>query len=418
MGDRHLHLALLRAEVIAARIEAQTAAEPALGRLWRTETTFVEAVRSVGIEGSRVGEADTIMRLAANPVSGLDARGVLRAECILEILRAPGSLFEAPIDTIRRVERAAPPSAPALRRSEAVADGEILDLVAGLTPFADMPLAAGVRAMVDYAARSSRRAPAAERLLFVVVENAIRGRGQERRETQGEPEAHSSDLYAPVNASWVAAPSTALTRGRAPSWTPLQAGGIADFLDLLADNLANEFDQVARLRRDVAGIRKVGAARHGRSRMTEMVNFVLSRPIFTSGIVADELGVTRRTALNLIQELEEEGLIRNVTPRRTARLWATTSLAKRLKDWPLRGRRTAAPRPPEGRPSAPDNREPARIGAAQNLREEGQDAIARALAELDRAMAEADTILSRHSKRSGPPEPHGSGVDHLPRKRR
>ena len=416
MGDRRMHLALLRAEVIAARIEAQTAAEPAMGRLWRTETAFVEAVRSVGLEGSRVGDADIIMRLATNPASGLDARGVLRAERILEVLREPGSLFEAPLDTIRRIERAAPPSAASLRRAAMLADGEILDLVADLTPLAEMPLAAGVRAMVDYAARTERRAPAAERLLFVIVENAVRGRDQERPEAQGGPEACSSDLYAPVNASWVGAPSTALTRGGAPNWTPLQAGGIVDFLGLLADNLATEFEQVARLRRDVARIRKVGEARHGRSRMTEMVNFVLSRPIFTSGIVADELGVTRRTALNLIQELEEEGLIRNVTPRRTARLWATTSLARRLKDWPLRGRRVAAPRPPEGRPSVPDNREPARIGAAQNLREEGQDAIARALAELDRAMAEADTILNRTSAPSPPSRSAGSGTSQTPSK--
>ncbi len=38
-----MHLALLRAEVAAARIEALTLAEPEVGRLWRTEAAFAEA---------------------------------------------------------------------------------------------------------------------------------------------------------------------------------------------------------------------------------------------------------------------------------------------------------------------------------------------------------------------------------------
>ena len=155
-------------------------------------------------------------------------------------------------------------------------------------------------------------------------------------------------------------PSVALTRRGFRLWSPLKPGGVAGLLGLMAESLAWDLGQLGRLRRDVAAIRAAGQGRHGRSRAGDMAAFVLARPIFTSALVADELGVTRRTALNLIAELEGQGLVRNLLPRRAARFWATASLAERLRVRanPRRamGGRAAPVPAPDGasRPSAAD----------------------------------------------------------------
>ena len=117
-----------------------------------------------------------------------------------------------------------------------------------------------------------------------------------------------------------------------------------------------------------------------------MAAFVLARPIFTSALVADELGVTRRTALNLIAELEGQGLVRNLLPRRAARFWATASLAERLRVDPRRAK--------AGRPALQPS-----AGVAPPRPEAGSDEVP-ALAALDRAIAAADQILRGLSGRN------------------
>ena len=378
--ETRMPLALLRAEVAAARIEALTLAEPEVGRLWRTEAAFAEAIRSVALEDVRVSEAEIVMRLAMNRTGEVDARGVELAGQILDVLRAPGDVLGDPVAAIRRIERAAAPVGAAPDPTERPGDAELQALAAGLRDWLEMPVAAGLRAAVEYAGRSGRQSPAAERLVFVAVESAARA----GLAGQGRGPVRDGDLLAPVAAHWVATPSVALTRRGFRLWSPLKPGGVVELLGLVADSLAWDLGQLGRLRRDVAAIHAVGQGRHGRSRMAEMAAFVLARPIFTSALVADELGVTRRTALNLIAELEGQGLVQNLLPRRAARFWATASLAERL-------RVRATPRGAASARTSRDEEEPAptaRLGAepAPNLA---------ALQVLDRVMEAADGLLGR-----------------------
>ncbi|MBM9595076.1 helix-turn-helix domain-containing protein [Roseitranquillus sediminis] len=370
-----MHLALLRAEVAAARIEALTLAEPETGRLWRTEAAFAEAVRSVALEDVRLSESEIVMRLAMNRTEEIDARGAELAGQILDVLRAPGDVLGDPVAAIRRIERAAAPIGVAPDTTERLGDAELQALATGLGDWLEMPVAAGLRAAADYARRSGRRSPAAERLVFMAVESAARA----QLAGQGRAPLRDGDLLAPVAAHWVVTPSVALTRRGFRLWSPLREAGVADLLALAAESLAWDLGQLGRLRRDVARIRAAGQGRHGRSRMAEMARFVLARPIFTSALVADELGVTRRTALNLIAELEGQSLIRNLLPRRAARFWATTSLADRLRVRPAP--RAACPPVPSRDGDGPE------AVAAENFSPE-------TLTELDRAVAEADRILA------------------------
>ena len=398
VAPARMHMALLRAEVISARIDALTLAEPEIGRLWRTEAAFAEAVRSVGLEDVRISEPEIVARLAMNRTSEIDARGAELAQQILQILRAPGDVLKDPVNVVRRIERAAAPVGVTTHETEKLADEEILDLVDALTPFLDMPVAAAVRAVSEYSRRSGRRSPAAERLVFSAVESSVRaGVGEARAKLSSAPQ--NDDLLAPVTARWIVAPASALAQQGFRLWSPTREDGMLEFLGLVAENLSWSLGHLGRLRHDAHRIRQAGQGRHGRSRMAEMTDFVLTRPIFTSGLVMDELGVTRRTALNMIGELEASGLVRNLVPRRAARFWATASLAERL-----RVQRTSR------REQHTENRKPAvaaresepmalQTGSLRSLGHEGQEVVTRALDELDRAMAEADEILKGGAER-------------------
>ncbi len=326
----------------------------------------------MALEDVRLSESEIVMRLAMNRTAAVDARGAELAGQILDVLRAPGDVPGDPVAAIRRIERAAAPIGVAPDPTERPGDAELLALAEGLGPWLEMPVAAGLRAAADYAVRSGRRSPAAERLLFVAVESAARA----QLAGQGRGPVRDGDLLAPVGATWVVTPSVALTRRGFRLWSPLKPGGVAELLGLVAESLAWDLGQLGRLRRDVAAIRAAGQGRHGRSRMEDMATFVLARPIFTSALVADALGVTRRTALNLIAELEGQGLVRNLLPRRAARFWATASLAERLRVRAPRRRNLSAERPAGARDEAP---------------EQGDGSPA--TAELDRAIAAADEIL-------------------------
>lgn len=395
-----LHLPLLRAEVSAARIEGVLRAEPEVGRLWRMEASFAEAVRSVALEDVKLSESDLVARLTLNRQTEIDARGAEMAEQVLRVLRSPGDLMAEPLAALRRIERAGAPLGAARDPEEMLEDDEALALLADLGDWTEMPIAGALRLTAAYAIRTGRQSPVAERLLFAAAEGALRARGGLERPARREAEAvDATDLMAVPTGQWVVAPATALLRRGFRIWSPLKPGAMRDYLAMVAESLAWDLGRLGPLRHQVARIRAASSGRRGHSRMTDMADFVLARPVFTSALVMEELGLTRRGALNLINDLETAGLVRNILPRRAARIWATASLAERLQVRALhrpsmnaRGARGAAVEPAAPAPTLASP-------APRGLRESGRAGMEQAMADLDRALAEAGQILDALPRR-------------------
>ena len=73
----------MRAEVLAARLEAMARAEPEVGNLWCSEIALAEAVASTGLEGIRISEGDLLPRIAQNGSQDADPTG---AELALSLI--------------------------------------------------------------------------------------------------------------------------------------------------------------------------------------------------------------------------------------------------------------------------------------------------------------------------------------------
>lgn len=95
----------------------------------------------------------------------------------------------------------------------------------------------------------------------------------------------------------------------------------------------------------------------GRSRLADAAQAFSTAPVQSSALLAGTIGVSVRTALTLLDELVALGLLREITGRRTARLWAVPGLGARLASRPTRRiwRRAADTtlRPGGGRHQAP-----------------------------------------------------------------
>ncbi|WP_102224910.1 helix-turn-helix domain-containing protein [Acidimangrovimonas sediminis] len=393
--------AVLRAEVAAARLEAACAAEPGLGNLWRNEAAAVEAVRSVGMEDVRVSESDLLRRIADDFTNDVDARGAEVAAGILRVLRVPRDFFDDPFVAIRRIEGATgiaewrETAGDFVFESASVTEEEAQEIAAaGQGP---TPILGALRGAARYGVLTDRLNPVAERLIFMAIEGALR-----RTRLRSGRTARDDDLAllsGKIEASWVSLPATALTRSGFGLWSPASFAGLAQVLERLAEHLEAEIGAFARLRHWERRARDHADSRPGQSHFPQLVELIHRRPVLTSAIIAEDLSVTRRTALNLIAEAEALDLLRNITGRRSARIWATPMMAERMS---IGGRRGAsgpvragpspatpseAGRRPGALPRTPDERRVAR--------EEAQAAMDRAMEDFDAVLGEADAILSR-----------------------
>ncbi|MGR3625416.1 MAG: hypothetical protein ACU0A0_03900 [Limimaricola sp.] len=383
-------LALLRVEVLAARIEAFGRADPDAGNLWRSEMAVAEAVASVALEGRKVSEADLLPRVAGggagqgDPVAGELALGLVRA------LKAPGDPVGHPAGAIARLERLAGGLPRAERvdpgpetqresrpapRPEPEAEAEAGALAAGLAALRpdDPPILAALRVSAAYGAASERAHPMVERALFMAVEGALRRRAPGPGGAVAFEEDPMRGLSGRVDADWVATPALALSAGRYRPWSPGSAAGQADLLDGLGTVLGMEIGRIGRARDWLRRARACGEGRHGRSRLGDAAQAFVSAPCLTSGLLADRIGVTPRGATNMIDALVDLGLLREITRRRTARIWSVPGLAERLAARPRR------PNAATGAPAAPQDRA----------------ALGRAFADLDAALGRADALLAR-----------------------
>ena len=164
----------------------------------------------------------------------------------------------------------------------------------------------------------------------------------------------------------------------------------------------------------MARLDQVTVAARGRSRMPDLVEQLKVQPIVNSAMVTDRLGVTRKTALSLIGELEEAGCLVNLTARRAARFWALPSLAKRMASAGGPATRIAAQRPASAASS--DRHEPPDLAMRSGRLKDSFDAtrLDRVMAELDAALEGLDDIVSNlghAARRQERPETGPAGVD-------
>jgi len=390
---------VLAIEVGAARIEGALLADPDLGRVWRAQAALTEACRSVGMEDISVQEGDLATRpLRVDPDEGETARGVWLAGETLRILLSPGDLVADPERAVRRCLGAGVrPDGSEGPMPEAEPD--LVTEISTAMRDAPGPLVGALRAALTMRTLTLSASPSAERLLFICADHAVRGGRAGRELTDPLPEGLGLTA-GPGEPRWVLLPATALSTGGFRVWSPGSPSGLASLLDGMRDEVGRGLGALPTLRRWRDLALASGAERHGRSRMRDLVRLLMSRPIVTGQIVAEELGVTPRGALNLIGEAAEAGLLEELTRRRSYRAWAISPVAGRLRNRTIArgmrgrpGRAAQAGADGVGADLTTDQGE-ARAPAPRDR--SGEEA---ALAELDAALAAADRLLERYRPR-------------------
>ncbi|MGX9857072.1 hypothetical protein ACR03S_16820 (plasmid) [Limimaricola variabilis] len=379
----------LRAEVLAARLEAMTRAEPEVGNLWRSEIALAEVVASVGLEGIRISEGDLLPRIALNGGQNADPTGAELALSLIRVLKAPGDPLARPVQAVRRFERAAGTgkgsslttgNEPAGQRLD---DAEIEGLFAGVGA-GDMPILAAARAAASYAALSQRANPIVERLIFMAVDSSLRGRVG--RGTDLEDVLRG--LSGRVDAHWVSPPALALSHRQFLAWSPGSEVGLMDLGTGLAQVFEAELGRFALSRDWLRHGQDASQGRGGRSRLADAVQAFATAPVLNSARLAERIGVSVRTALTLLDEMTELGLLKEMTGRRTARIWAVPSLGGRLAVRPFRRTRLQGH---AVRPSAEMREMANRHGRDQ--REASARAMERVFTDLETAIDKASALL-------------------------
>lgn len=387
---------LLSAETQAARVEGILLADPALAGLWRMETSLLEAAASVGLEGERISTQGMVLRLTSGTAMDEDARSVEMALKVLTIIRRPGDPFDAPVAALRRIEAAAAPIGQTRDEGDRLEDAELPLVVEAGRAWSHVPILAGWRAAANYAFRSRRSSPVAERLVFMAVEGAARhlqGLSPDRRVGRDELDERTGGLLMPAAAGWIVPPSVSLTRTGFRVWSPMT--GLATFLEAATRSLSHDLGHLGTLRHELARLTAMTSSAHGRSRLVDLIAYLKAQPVISSAMVMDHLGVTRRTALSLIGELVDAGCLTNLTARSTSRFWALPSLAARMGHAGGAGAARRGALAGSERSSGPSEHSKP-IGALERTRggrDEGQ--LDRIMADLDAAMSGLDDVVRR-----------------------
>lgn len=383
---------LLRCEVGAGRIDGILLADPDLARLWRTEMALLEASASVGLEGERISTTGMVMRLTSNLAIEEESRTTEMALKLLSVIKRPGNIFNAPVETMRRIEAAAMPVGRARDETDRLDDKELSLVVEEGRRWAHVPILAGWRAAAVYAFRSRRESPVAERLVFMAVEGAARHllgfSPMPSAPFKDDGDAQAS-LLMPASASWVLAPSMALGRNGLRIWSPLS--NVEGFFDASFRALSQDLGHLGTLRHQLARLDKVAANVSGRSRMGDLVALLKKQPVVNSAMVCERLEISRRTSLVLIEELVEASCLMNITVRRSARFWALPSLASQM--------RPSAPGRREMPRAAPQDKAAVSLEAVRRsgpLQEQfDEDRLNRIMENLDAALAGLDAVVRR-----------------------
>ena len=216
----------------------------------------------------------------------------------------------------------------------------------------------------------------------------LRGLSPDQSAGRDDLDERAGGLLMPTTAGWIVPPSVSLTRNGFRIWSPLS--GLKTFLEAATRNLSYELGHLGTLRHELARLSVMTTSAHGRSRLVDLISFLKAQPVVSSAMVMDHLGVTRRTALSLINELVDTGCLSNLTARSTSRFWALPSLAARMGHAGGAGVKRGGVS--GGRETRREHAHPS--GRLVQVREDHNEAqLDRIMADLDAAMSGVDDVV-------------------------
>ncbi len=311
---------VFRTEILAARLEGALRADADLAALWRAQAGVQEACASAWLEDLAVTPTDVLCRNFRDSLGDPDRdRSALAAASLLRGLHSPGALEEEPAAVLSRLW--------SLSAGEGAApfDADDHAAIGGALEAAESPIlgALAVARIVNRACEG--RAPSAERLAFVTADHALRGSG---RFMLGEvaPDA----LIAAPRGAWVVQPALALTENGFRLWSVTRPERMADLLSGLARTFQSGLGALPMMRRWLDHARAVKGRAHGASRLPDLIDLALVRPILNGATVASHLKVTPRGAQKLIDQAVTQKLLVKITPRATYRAWAVEPVARMM----------------------------------------------------------------------------------------
>lgn len=408
---------LIGLEVRAARLEALLDVEPDLGRIWRSGMALLECSKSTSLEDIAVFEGDVALRdRHTRPLSAEASRGVSITGDLISSLEStnPFSIGLEQDDLVRRLTRlwrAGRVSNAPVGGYEGLRDVHVEEAEADPDPdFACIlpeirrtfvepvtPVLAGLDMVVAFRSCLAEPAPASERLIFLLGDEAARASSFRHKSITG-PE--------PIR-RWCLCPSLALGGSGFKIWSPVTLKGLDDLLEGLNREAGRGLGAIPILRSWIHSLNDASKGAHGRSRYPDFLKALPDLPILDIDMVAARLDITWHGARNLVNKAESEGLIRPVTGRRSWRAWACPWMADILRS-------RSSVRTPQGRtvsiegtgPKEDDGKEgmtakdlPDSERALRLEPIEDDPGIRSALEELDAAMKSADDILAKYRKR-------------------
>lgn len=399
-----------------ARLEGLLVGDPRLAKLWSSETILVEAVRSVGLEDIRIRESDLFLRISSDRAPGIDPRGVETAMITMRLLQHSPDILGDPVAVIRNLEHKIRLRAPSLNPDEAYPVEELPNatlnaIIQDEIAFDITPGIAALRAATRYSIETDGIAPSIERMIITLVDQALRhGRAEpEEIDASAAPDNPVAAFIRPGRRLSICLPATALTWSGSSTWSLRSPTGIQRCLQALRDHARRELGTIGVLRHWITRMETMRGTLHGRSHLGALLDLVFDQPVLTSRMVVDQLGVSRRSAINLLNEATDHGMLKTLTNRRVARIWGTPMMAERLRtpdQCPRLKRHAKMARPS---PHDPGTADTGIVHEQQPLRDQNRDRIQSALDALDAALANADQLITRsktHRERrdnKGPP---------------
>jgi hypothetical protein len=395
---------LIDLETRAARIAASLDARPHIGAIWRRATAIGEAAASLGLEDITVQEADILRPVLDLGLTQGEPQSTTIARGIHQVLLRPSSLLAEPENAFQRIYATAYMSqaleSPAGLRIDYPSNQEAHDWKEARDLFAKTvrsilshpaPIFLKSLAVAKLGAEvAPQRYPMAERMLFTAAESELR-----REQAYSDPiiSRQVAGLDRRVDACWVLLPATALSHGGFRAWSPISVQGQINLIDRLHSNLGREAGRIGQI---VAWHDRLQTLFKGKTRKSTRDQFsdlIAETPIITGGSAAQALGTTERTARNLIHDAVEMDLLKPLTNRKMYRMWAIPVLADIVQQRTRKIRDTGEKEAVSRQPDV----------AAQNrhLVDAGFEArSARAISELDDAVAKADRILQKYKIQS------------------
>ena len=399
MAGDALFQRLLAIESRAGRLEGAFAADPDLGRMWRSGTALTEACRSVALEDIHVQEGDVIHRHLENRVTDAEAaRGAQGVAGLLRVIAAPGDLLTDTPAVLRRCWTAAVSTQDkgAGLDAEALAGPLRRALQAAPTPFLG-----ALKAAMAFRAATGATSPSADRLVFMAAEHALRGAGRTRETAASGP----GSVLRRIDAGWIFLPSAALSLNGFRAWSPGTRSGLSNLTEGTLGELDQAIGLLPVLRRWRETALGIAERRNARSKLRDLVRLAMREPLLTPAAVHRALDVSRRASFTLMDEAEAAGILKIVTPRKTWRVWARPDMAARIAMRTLRaqGRPPALPSVPPDGPVQPADRwqptGPQGMPATPEETEARQRREDQLLQTLDQAMARADTVIAKYARK-------------------